>query len=95
MSLPGTELFACAGVWRETDEFGLAYSMVMTDSTGSAAQDVHSRMPVLLSGDEQQAWVSGNAQDARGLCTAWTGELAINRTDQPWVKGAESQRNLL
>ena len=48
LSLPDAELFACAGVWRTSDEFGACYSMVMTDSAGSASADIHSRMPVLL-----------------------------------------------
>ncbi|GMN02743.1 SOS response-associated peptidase [Erythrobacter sp. MTPC3] len=101
MSLPsasddaGGGLFACAGVWRESDEFGLCYSMVMTDSAGSAAQDVHSRMPVLLRREDYDGWVSGSPEEARALCSAWPGELKIDRTDQPWVKGAASQRNLL
>ena len=43
LSLPGAEMFACAGVWRDSDEFGLCYSMVMTDSAGSAAEGIHGR----------------------------------------------------
>ena len=95
LSLPGADLFACAGVWRESDEFGLAYSMVMTDSAGSAAEDVHSRMPVLLSPDDYSGWVSGSPDDAKALCKAWSGEIAIDRTDQPWVGGSANKKNLL
>ena len=95
MSVPDSDLFACAGVWRDSDEFGLAYSMVMTDSAGSAAEDVHSRMPVLLRREDYEGWVSGSPEDARALCKAWAGELTIDRTDQPWVKGSASQKNLL
>ena len=95
MSVPDNDLFACAGVWRDSDEFGLAYSMVMTDSAGSAAEDVHSRMPVLLRRQDYEGWVSGSPEDARALCKAWAGDLIIDRTDQPWVKGSASQKNLL
>ncbi len=59
LSLPDADLFACAGVWRDSDEFGTCYSMVMTDSAGSAASDVHSRMPVLLRPEDYEGWVSG------------------------------------
>ena len=95
MSVPDNDLFACAGVWRDSDEFGLAYSMVMTDSAGSAAQDVHSRMPVLLRPEDYEGWVSGSPDEARSLCKPWAGDLTIDWTDQPWVKGSASQKNLL
>ncbi|MBV7259581.1 SOS response-associated peptidase [Erythrobacter crassostreae] len=95
LSQPDTELFACAGVWRVSDEFGLCYSMVMTDSAGSAAQDVHRRMPVLLKPEDYKGWVSGTPDKARSFCMPWAGELTINRTDQPWVKGKAIQKSLL
>lgn len=95
LSLPEADLFACAGVWRDSDEFGMCYSMVMTDSAGSAAEEVHSRMPVLLRPGDYDRWVSASPEEAKSLCTAWTGELSIDRTDQPWVKGAAVQRDLL
>lgn len=95
LSLPGAEMFAAAGVWRTSDEFGLCYSMVMTDSAGSAAQDVHSRMPVLLAPENYAGWLSGSPEDAKALCQPWGGDISIDRTDQPWVRGAASQRNLL
>lgn len=50
MSLPDEPLFAVAGIWRNTDEWGAAYSMVMTDAAGDATK-VHSRMPVILTPD--------------------------------------------
>lgn len=95
LSLPASDLFACAGVWRTSDEFGTCYSMVMTDSAGSAAQDVHSRMPVLLASEDYGRWVSGSPEEAKTLCKAWSGDLIIDRTDQPWVRGAASQQSLL
>ncbi len=95
LALPDADLFACAGVWRDSDEFGTCYSMVMTDSAGSAASDVHSRMPVLLRPDDYEGWVSGSPEDAKSLCKAWTGDLAIERTDQPWTRGSAVQKDLL
>lgn len=95
ISRPDAELFACAGLWRDSDEFGLCYSMVITDSAGSAAEGVHSRMPVVLRAEDYAGWLSGAPDDARALCTPWAGELTINRTDQPWVKGKATQKSLL
>ncbi|MEM7779704.1 MAG: SOS response-associated peptidase family protein [Pseudomonadota bacterium] len=99
LSLPNTDLFACAGVWRLSDEFGACYSMVMTDSVGSAAADVHSRMPVLLRPEDYEGWVSGAPEEAKRLCKAWNGEITIDQTDQAWsrsaVRGAGAQKDLL
>jgi putative SOS response-associated peptidase YedK len=88
MSLPDAELFGVAGVWRESDEFGLCFSMVMTDSAGSASADIHSRMPVLLRPKDYEGWVSGPSEEAKALCTAWKGDLTIDQTDESWMRSA-------
>ncbi|KWV90597.1 SOS response-associated peptidase [Erythrobacter sp. YT30] len=94
MSLPDQSLFAVAGVWRESDEFGLCYSMVMTDSAGSASADIHSRMPVLLSQADYDGWLSGSPDEAKALCTAWKGDITIDATDESWTRGKVSQASL-
>ena len=83
LSRPDTELFAVAGIWCDSEEWGAAYSMVMTDSTGSAAE-VHSRMPVLLSERDWTTWTDGPVADARELCRPWEGELAVERSSDKW-----------
>ena len=84
LSVPDTPLFAAAGVWRDSAEWGACYAMVMTDSAGSQAADVHSRMPVLLAPQDQAAWVGGSPAEALALCRAWDGPLAIDRTAESW-----------
>jgi putative SOS response-associated peptidase YedK len=69
--------------------------MVMTDSAGSQAASVHGRMPVLLLEEDYENWVSGSPQEAKALCTAWSGELTIEATDQPWTRGSAVQKPLL
>ena len=91
---PDAELFAVAGVWRESAEWGRCYSMVMTDSAGLAAQ-VHDRMPVLLRRADHAVWTQGDPQEAKALCTAWPGELTLDRSDQPWAGGAAKTQRLL
>lgn len=86
LSLPDADLFACAGIWRDSDEWGRCYSMVMTNSAGAAAQ-CHDRMPVILSPGDYAVWTDGDPQAARALCQAWAGEVALDRTDQPWTGG--------
>ncbi|OBX18539.1 hypothetical protein A9995_11255 [Erythrobacter sp. QSSC1-22B] len=83
MSLPGGELFAVAGIWRPSDEWGAVYSMVMTEAEGPAAA-IHSRMPVVLAREDQALWTSGAPDQARALCSAWSGDLTIDRSGEPW-----------
>ena len=84
-SLPGEEVFAVAGIWRDTAEWGLAYSMVMTDACVHVA-DVHNRMPVILSQDRWTDWLDGPPDAARLLCAPYPAEMTVRRTDDPWVK---------
>ena len=67
--------------------------MVETDAAGVAAE-VHTRMPVILAPDDYAVWTGGKPDEARSLCRPWEGDLAIDRTDQPWSGGA-SQASLL
>ncbi len=80
---PDADLFAVAGVWRRSDEWGEVYSMVMTDADGAAAE-LHTRMPVLLADEDRGTWTDGSPEDAFALCKPWTGDLAIERTGEPW-----------
>lgn len=89
LSLPDRELFAVAGVWRSTDEWGDCYSMVMKDGTGDAAA-VHSRMPVILRDDEYRIWQDGSVEAAMALCQQpYGGQVAIDHTAVPWVRRSD------
>ncbi|PZT85844.1 MAG: hypothetical protein DI637_11575 [Citromicrobium sp.] len=83
LSRPDAELFAVAGVWRTSDEWGDCYAMVMTDAAGPAAE-VHTRMPVLLRDTDLARWTDGSPDEARALCRPWDGDLQLDRTGQPW-----------
>jgi putative SOS response-associated peptidase YedK len=84
LSVPDTPLFAVAGVWRVSDEWGACYAMVMTESAGSAAAEVHARMPVLLAPADYARWLSGSPREALALCQPWQGPLTIERTEECW-----------
>lgn len=87
LTVPDADLFAVAAIWRDSDEWGPAYSMVMTDAAGDAAQ-VHTRMPVILRPNDYHTWQNGTPDEAKALCVAWEGDLAIERTDEPWFRKA-------
>lgn len=84
LSLPGNDVFACAGIWRDSDEWGSVYSVIITEPSEQVRQ-VHDRMPVLLRGDQYRDWLIGSPKAALELCKPYGGEMDIVRTDQPWT----------
>jgi putative SOS response-associated peptidase YedK len=80
----GEETFAVAGVWRQTEEWGQAYSMVMVDGCPQMAE-VHDRMPVVLARTDWDQWLAGTATDAFALCRTFSGELEVDRTPERWA----------
>ncbi|MED5205064.1 MAG: SOS response-associated peptidase family protein [Pseudomonadota bacterium] len=94
LSRPDAELFAVAGVWRDSEEWGRCYSMVMTDACGAAAE-CHTRMPVLLREADRRLWTQGSPEVAFALCRPWEGDLVLDRTAEPWAGGASAGNRLL
>ena len=90
-SLPGEDLFAVAGIWRATEEWGEAYSMVMVDGCAQMA-DVHDRMPTILQREDWDQWLNGEPGEAFELVRTCTLPLSIERTSEPWFKRREHQR---
>jgi putative SOS response-associated peptidase YedK len=84
-SLPDADLFSVGGVWRSTDEWGDAYSMVMVDGSLQMA-DVHDRMPVILLPDQREQWLRGTVDDALALTRTYEGLLAVERSADLWGK---------
>ena len=77
-------VFAVAGLWRDTPEWGPAYTMVMTEACQHVA-DVHDRMPVILKRADWADWLDG-APDAAGLlCRSYPELMVVERTGESWV----------
>ena len=91
--LPGEDVFAVAGLWRPSDEWGAVYTLVMVDGHPQMAE-VHDRMPLVLSHAAQRYWLEGTADDALALCRTWEDELTVDRTAERWAGGG-AQRQLL
>lgn len=89
-SLNGVDLFAVAGIWRWSEEWGDVYSMVMVDGWAQMA-DVHDRMPVILKPDDWQLWTEGAADDALALVQTCDDTLVVDRTSMPWVKPSSAE----
>jgi putative SOS response-associated peptidase YedK len=82
-SLPDEDVFAVAGIWRDTDEWGPAYSMVMTEACVHVA-GVHDRMPVVLQRDHWAKWVEGAPEEVRKLCRPYPAAMTVDRTGETW-----------
>lgn len=79
-------LFAWAGMWADSVEWGAVYSGLMTDANAVVAP-VHNRMPALLLPDEWDHWMHGTLDDVRALqARTFPADLIeIERTGTPWI----------
>jgi putative SOS response-associated peptidase YedK len=96
-SVKDAPIFAWAGLWRDSAEWGPVYSGVMTDCN-EAIRPVHDRMPVLLHRDDHDRWLHGSFDDILAFqARCFPDDLIVmERTDEPWVKrkGAVEQAAL-
>jgi putative SOS response-associated peptidase YedK len=84
-SLPDQTIFAVAGIWRDTPEWGPAYSMLMTEAC-IHVEGIHDRMPVILQPNAWTRWTHASAEDALTLCMPYKGEMSVRATEEPWVR---------
>ena len=84
--LPDHELFAVAGLWRASAEWGEVYTVVMVDGHPQMAA-VHDRMPLILSPAAQRYWLHGTPDEALALCQTWEDPLTVERTAERWAGG--------
>jgi putative SOS response-associated peptidase YedK len=80
-------IFAWAGMWKMSDEWGPVYSGLMTDCN-DAIRPVHDRMPVLLLPDDYDRWLHGGLDDAIAFQDrCFPNELIeMERTRDPWIR---------
>lgn len=93
-SLPGQPVFAAAGIWRDSPEWGPVYSMVMTDACPHVA-GVHDRMPVLLDPDQLASWTAGPPELAHSLCRPYAGSVAARQTADLWSSKAPANSGFI
>ncbi len=84
--LPGQDVFAVAGLWRSSAEWGDVYTVVMVDGHPQMAK-VHDRMPLILSHAAQRYWLEGSPEDALALCQTWEDAISVEHTVERWAGG--------
>jgi putative SOS response-associated peptidase YedK len=83
----GQPIFAWAGMWKDSAEWGPVYSGVMTDCN-ETVRPVHNRMPVLLHEEDYDLWLRGSLEDVIGFQDrCFPDELiGLERTNDPWLR---------
>jgi putative SOS response-associated peptidase YedK len=86
-SLSGRPIFAWAGMWKDSAEWGPVYAGLMTDCN-EAVRPVHDRMPVLLHEEDYDLWLRGSLEEVmrfQGRCFP-DALIAMERTSEPWIR---------
>ena len=87
-SLPDADIFAVAGLWRNSPEWGLVYTMVTTEACIHVA-DMHNRMPVIIKRPDWADWLHGAPYAAGLLCRPYPELMACDRTRDTWVRRSD------
>ncbi|UVO50132.1 SOS response-associated peptidase family protein [Sphingomonas sp. SUN019] len=94
-SVKGQAIFAWAGLWRQSAEWGDVYSGVMTNCN-EAIRPVHNRMPVLLQPDEYDQWLRGEFDDVLAFQERCFPDalIVMERTSELWSKRPATSANV-
>lgn len=83
-SVKDQPVFAWAGLWRPSAEWGDVYAGVMTEANAAVAP-VHDRMPVILAPGDHDRWLHGSVDDIFELQRPFPAEqMIIDATPEPW-----------
>lgn len=83
-SVTDQPVFAWAGLWRPSAEWGDVYAGVMTEANAAVAP-VHDRMPVILATDDHDRWLNGSFDDILELQRPFASEaMTVDPTAEPW-----------
>jgi putative SOS response-associated peptidase YedK len=87
LSLTDQPLFAWAGLWRQSDEWGDCFTGVMTDNAPELAH-IHDRSPVILDPEDWDTWLSAPLPDLYQFDRPYPpSRIAVDETDTPWFRG--------
>lgn len=88
LSVTGADLFAWAGIWRASDEWGPCYSGVMTDAAPEL-QSIHDRCPVILARNDWENWLTAPLTELYRFDRPWpAAQMRVEATDKAWFQRA-------
>jgi putative SOS response-associated peptidase YedK len=83
-------IFAWAGLWRDSAEWGKVYTGCMTNAN-EAIQLFHERMPVLLEKEEWQQWLTVDADQAIKFASPMSAaQIKVTPTKEYWAREARN-----
>ncbi|MCW2386945.1 MULTISPECIES: SOS response-associated peptidase [unclassified Sphingobium] len=95
LSLPDQPVFAWAGLWTDSAEWGRCYTGVMTDNAPELA-DIHDRSPVILDPADWETWLTAPLDMLYQFDRPYPADrIKVERTAIPWVKRPPSAPALL
>jgi len=87
LSLRSEPVFAWAGLWGVSDEWGPVYTAVMTSCAAELA-DIHDRSPVILARADWQAWLHAPLPELACFDRPWpAADVSVVSTAVLWSQG--------
>lgn len=79
-------IFAWAGLWTNSDEWGGVYTGVMTEACIELT-DIHDRSPVIIDPEHWDRWLRAPLEELYQFDQPYPGErLTVECTDNPWFQ---------
>lgn len=98
LSVTDQPIFAWAGLWRDSPEWGTCYTGVMTDNAPELI-DIHDRSPVIIDLEHWNTWLTAPFDDLFQFDRPYPADrMTIDHTEKPWFRKAgtmESSPTLL
>lgn len=89
LRLKSAPVFAWAGLWRPSDEWGDVYTGVMTDNAPELAE-IHDRSPVILAPEDWEAWLTAPLEELARFDRPWPADdVKVEATNVLWKSGGE------
>ncbi len=86
LSVGDQPVFAWAGLWTESSEWGPVFTGVMTENAVELV-DIHDRSPVILDPEDWQAWLNAPLADLYRFDRPYPAErILVDRTTAPWKR---------
>lgn len=94
LSLKDAPMFAWAGLWTDSDEWGSCYTGVMTDAAPEMLS-IHDRSPVILRPEEWHTWLTAPLSDLKQFDRRFpAAEIKVDATRVLWASGKEAPPNM-
>ncbi len=86
LSVTDQPIFAWAGLWSDSAEWGSVYTGVMTAAC-MELEYIHDRSPVIIDPADWQTWLTAPLEELYRFDVPYPAErLQVEHTDQPWFK---------